>query len=161
MWMRCGQQAKVPTPGDNEKAYLAGSLHWRSGALLAPVSRPQRNGALVAAHLEELCRRLRRYRIIHIIWDNAKIHHCTAVNRVLARNAGRLRVHFLPKYASKDNPVERIWWHLREEITRDHQCQTLEELLDLVFAWLDGSYFPVEDAVYRDPVTTAPNTKAG
>ena len=154
MWMRCGQQAEVLTPGDNEKAYLAGSLHWRSGDLLAPVSGPRRNGALVAAHLDELCRRLRRYRVIHVIWDNAKIHDCAAVNQVRARHAGRLRVHFLPKYASKDNPVERVWWHRREEITRNHQCHTLEELLDMVFAWLDGSSFIVEDSVYHDPAPT-------
>jgi transposase len=40
MGMRRGQQAEVVTPGDNVKKYLAGSLHWRSGKLLAPVTGP-------------------------------------------------------------------------------------------------------------------------
>ena len=31
MWMFQGQQAKVETPGTNQKRYLAGSIHWRSG----------------------------------------------------------------------------------------------------------------------------------
>ena len=31
MWMVKGHQAKVETPGNNEKRYLAGSIHWRTG----------------------------------------------------------------------------------------------------------------------------------
>jgi transposase len=159
MWMRRGQQAEIITPGDNQKNYLAGALHWRTGAVLAPVLGPQRNGVLVARHLEELCRRLRRYRVIHVLWDNAKIHKCAAVAKVLARHGDRLRVHALPTYAPKCNPVERVWWHLREELTRNHRCQTLQELIDLVLGWLDGSYFVVEDSVYREQTTRLPKTK--
>jgi transposase len=150
MWMRRGRQAEVVTPGDNDKNYLAGSLHWRTGTLLAPLTGPSRNGKLVAAHLEELCRRLRHYTVIHVIWDNAKIHLCAAVREVLKAHPGRLVLHQLPKYAPECNPVERVWWHLREEITRNHQCRTPGELIDLVFAWLEGrKRFVVEDSVYQ------------
>jgi transposase len=148
MWMRRGQQAEVVTPGDNEKKYLAGSLHWRTGALLAPVTGPKRNGPLVAAHLEELCRRLRRYKVIHVIWDSPRIHLCGAVVKA---HGGRLVLHQLPKYAPECNPVERVWWHLREEITRNHTCRTIAELVDLVFRWLEGrERFVVEDQVYHE-----------
>ncbi len=151
MWMRRGEQAEVVTPGDNAKNYLAGSLHWRTGTLLAAVTGPKRDGKLVAAHLEELCRRLRRYRVIHVILDNAKIHKCAAVQAVLRRHAGRLQLHYLPKYAPEMNPIERVWWHLREEITRNHTCKTLEELIALVFAWLtDRKSFTVEGSIYHD-----------
>lgn len=51
-----------------------------------------------------------------------------------------------------EEPVERVWWHLHEEITRCHRCQTLEELLDVVFAWLQQrTRFTVEDSVYALP----------
>ena len=149
MWMRRGQQAEVVTPGDNVKKYLAGSLHWRTGKLLAPVTGPNRNGPLVAAHLEELCRRLRRYKVIHVIWDSAKIHLCQAVQEVLKRHPGRLVLHQLPKYAPECNPVERVWWHMREEITRCHRCKTMAGLVDLVFRWLESrERFVVERQVY-------------
>jgi putative transposase len=161
MWMRRGQQAEVVTPGDNEKNHLAGSLHWRTGALLAPVTGPRRSGALVAAHLDELARRLRRYRKIHGILDSPRIHKCAAVDRVVEKHGGRLVLHYLPKYAPECNPIERVWWHLREEITRCHQCKTLEELLDLVFAWLEGKKrFPVEDSVYKVKARNNDRTKA-
>jgi transposase len=160
MWMRRGAQAEVVTPGDNAKGYLAGSLHWRTGALLGAVTGPKRNGALVAAHLGELCRRLRRYKVIHVILDNAKIHRCAAVRRVVQAQAGRLVLHYLPRYAPECNPAERVWWHLREEITRNHQCNTLEELIELVLAWLAGrKAFKVEGSVYHDEGPAENNTK--
>ena len=55
----------------------------------------------------------------------------------------------LPKYAPECNPVERVWWHMREEITRCHRCKTMAELVDLVFRWLEGrERFVVERQVY-------------
>ena len=34
MWMRRGEQASLETPGTNEKRYLAGSIHWRTGRVV-------------------------------------------------------------------------------------------------------------------------------
>jgi len=99
MWMPKGRQAEVPTPGTNVKRYLAGSLHWRTGQLL--LSRPgkRRNADLFLAHLDELRRRLRRYRVIHVIGDNARFHdpaRCRKVREYLRRWGGRIQLHFLP-----------------------------------------------------------------
>jgi transposase len=112
MWMLRGQQAEVATPGDNEKCYLAGSLNWRTGQLLGTVG-PNRNGPLFVAHLDDL----RRYRKIHVICDNAKFHDSKLVQQHLHQWNGRIELHWLPKRAPKANPIERIWWHLHEEIT--------------------------------------------
>ncbi len=149
MWMRRGQQAAVVTPGDNAKRYLAGSLHWRTGTLLTTAG-DKRNGALFVAHLHELRRRLRRYKKIHVICDNAKFHwDCWAVWEFCSRYGDRVVLHFLPKYAPELNPIERVWWRLHEAITRNHQCKTLEELVDLVLAWLTSrKYFKVQDEAY-------------
>jgi transposase len=59
MWMRCGEQAEVETPGTNTKRYLAGSLHWRTGKLLVSEPATQRNAVLFVRHLHDLRRRLR------------------------------------------------------------------------------------------------------
>jgi transposase len=149
MWMRRGEQAEVVTPGDNEKTYLAGSLHWRTGRMITTRG-PKRDGQLFVAHLHELRRRLRRYRVIHVICDNAKFHwDCWAVWEFCYRYGDRVKLHFLPKYAPELNPIERVWWRLHEAITRNHQCQSLQELVDLALAWLtDRKYFTVRDAAY-------------
>jgi len=154
MWMRRGQQAEVETPGDNEKRYLAGSMNWRTGALWVTEG-SRRDGALFVRHLEELRLRLRRYRVIHVICDNARFHQaakCKRLQGYLRRWGHRIVLHYLPTYAPETNPIERVWWHLHDEITRNHQCQTMTELLDLVFRWLEnGNPFEVEGSVYPEP----------
>jgi transposase len=149
MWMRKGQQAEVATPGDNAKRYLAGSLHWRTGALITTEG-DKRDGKLFVAHLHELRRRLRRYKVIHVICDNAKFHDgCWEVWEFCYRYGDRVKLHFLPRYAPELNPIERVWWRLHEAITRNHQCKNLEELVDLALAWLTNrKYFKVQDQAY-------------
>lgn len=151
MWMPRGQQAEVETPGTNQKRYLAGSLNWRTGDLIVTegLRGEGRNSVLFLRHLEDLRTRLRRYRRIHVICDNAIFHDCRVVREYLAEHGDRIVIHFLPKYAPDLNPIERIWWHLHEEITRNHRCQTMDELLDLVFEWLEHRRpFEVERDAY-------------
>jgi transposase len=151
MWMRRGEQAEVETPGNNEKRYLAGSLNWRTGDLIVTEGDKGqgRNSALFIRHLEDVRTRLRRYRKIHMICDNANFHDSRAVRQYLAAHGDRIVIHFLPKYAPDLNPIERIWWHLHEEITRNHRCRTMDELLDMVFDWLEHRRpFEVERDAY-------------
>jgi putative transposase len=148
MWMPRGQQAQVVTPGDNTKRYLAGSLNWRTGTLIAtPGSR--RNGELFVAHLEDLRRHFRCYTKIHVLCDNARFHKRGAVVAYLQEWGHRFELHYLPLYAPETNPIERVWWKLHEQITRNHRCKSITELLDLVFAWLEQRQpFEVEDQAY-------------
>jgi transposase len=153
MWMARGQQAPIVTPGDNEKCYLAGSLHWRTGVLFTTVG-PKRNGVLFARHLDELRLRLRRYRKIHVICDSARYHKWGAVVKFLKEHGERVVLHYLPRYAPECNPVERVWWRLREAITRNHGCKRLQELVDLAVQWLtERRTFRVKDSVYQTEET--------
>src|SRR5262249_2588863 len=83
MGVRGGQQAEVETPGDNEKRYLAGSMNWRTGTLWVTQG-TKRDGALFVSHLDDLRRRLRRYRVIHVICDNARYHQAAKCKRLAA-----------------------------------------------------------------------------
>jgi len=151
MWMLKGRQATVPTPGTNRKSHLAGSIHWRTGQVWVTEADPKqgRNGALFIKHLEDLRRRLRRYKTIHVICDNAGFHTSHAVIEYLWKHEGRIEVHLLPSYSPDYNPIERVWWHLHEEITRNHRCRDLGELLDKVFTWLgQENPFEIEGSVY-------------
>jgi hypothetical protein len=45
-----------------------------------------------------------------------------------------------------------VWWRLHQQITRGHRWQTMEELLDLIFARLQQrTRYTLEDAVYALP----------
>jgi transposase len=102
------------------------------------------------AHLDDLRCRLRSYRRIHVVCDNARFHDCRAVREYLERWGHRIVLHFLPIYAPEANPIERVWWHLHETITRNHRCHSIDELLENTFAWIEvQERFPVEIAVYN------------
>lgn len=152
MWMERGQQAEVVTPGTNVKRYLSGSMSWRSGELVTTEG-PRRNAELFVRHLEDLRVRFRRYRRIHVICDNARFHKAEGsmlVRQYLAGHGDRIVLHYLPAYSPQDNPIERVWWHLHEQITRNHQCQCIEELVDLTILWLEEhGRFRIEGAMYE------------
>jgi len=152
MWMRRGQQAEVVTPGTNTKRYLAGSLNWRTGEVILSEPGARRNADLFLASLDQLRCLFRRFRRIHVICDNAIFHkpqRCKKVREYMAQWGHRLVLHFLPTYDPQSNPIERVWWHLHEEITRNHRCRDIEELLDLVFDWLGAApCFEIETSVY-------------
>ena len=152
MWMIKGQQAEVATPGNNEKRYLAGSIHWRTGQVFLTEGQPKqgRDTTLFLAHLDDLRSRLRRYTKIHVICDSAKCHTSNEVAVYLWDHRERIELHLLPKYSPDCNPIERVWWNLHDQITRNHRCATMQELLDLTFTWLgQRTPFKVEDRVYK------------
>lgn len=156
MWMKRGHQSSIETPGTNEKRYLAGSIHWRTGRVILTGGRPRegRSAALCLRHLDDLRRAFRHYKVIHVICDNARTHKpdkSKAVKKYLAEWAGRVVLHYLPTYAPDTNPVERVWWRLHEAVTRNHRCHTMDELLDLTFDWFATRiYFRVQSGVYNE-----------
>jgi putative transposase len=78
-----------------------------------------------------------------------KPEHCRRIAAYLKQWGHRIVLHFLPTYAPETNPIERVWWHLHEEITRNHRCRDMQELLDLVFVWLENrSPFAIETSTY-------------
>jgi transposase len=156
-WMRRGEQAVVETPGTNEKRYLAGSIHWRTGRVILTEGLPKegRSAALFCRHLDDLRRAFRQYKVVHVICDNARTHKpdkSRSVKEYLALWDHRVVLHYLPAYAPDTNPVERVWWRLHEAVTRNHRCRTMDELLDLTFDWFETrTYFRVESEVYCRP----------
>jgi putative transposase len=155
-WMKRGEQAAVETPGNNEKRYLAGSIHWRTGRVILTDGRPKegRGAALFVRHLDDLRRSFRQYKVIHVLCDNAGFHTpegSRLVRAYLAEWGHRVKVHFLPKYAPDTNPIDRVWWRLHEAVTRNHRCQSMQELLDLTFDWFETrTHFRVQSSVYAD-----------
>jgi transposase len=151
MWMERGKQAQIVTPGTNVKRYLASSMSWRTGELVVTEGN-RRNAELFVAHLEQLRHHFHQRRI-HVICDNARFHTIKGskvVGAYLAKHGDRIVLHYLPAYSPQTNPIERVWWHLREEITRNHRCDCIEELVNLTMAWLDEhGRFKIEGRMYQ------------
>ncbi len=138
MGMSKGPPATVLTPGNNKTRSLAGSLPWRTGQVFLTEGRPKqgRDTALLLASLDDVRGRLRRYRKIQGLCDQAKGPTSEEVTVYRWDHRERIELHLLPKSSPDGHPIEGVWWHLPEEITRHHRCQTMPEWLDLRFAWL-------------------------
>jgi transposase len=116
--------------------YLSGSLVWATGTRLVSEPQRSRNSDLFLTHLNDLRRRLRGYSRIQVICDNASFHKSIKFKEYLGHWCHRIQIHFLPAYSPETNPIEQVWWHLHETITRNHCCKTMEELATLACAWL-------------------------
>ena len=62
------------------------------------------------------------------------------VQEYLRRQGGRIELRYLPAYAPQTPPDRASLGHLKETITRNQRCWTLEELLDQAYAWFAENY---------------------
>ena len=128
-WMLRGQQKLVPTPGKNQKRYLAGAQDVRTGELIY-FAGDHKNTMLFVFLLWELVQRYPRKRKIHVILDNFAIHTTQLIESCLKTPAGRrLVLHFLPPYCPDDNRIERTWQDVHANVTRNHKCATMADLM--------------------------------
>ncbi len=125
-WSRQGQQCAVPTPGQNEKHYVAGALHAHSGRLVW-VEHPTKNTTLFIKLLEALRRTYRRARRIVLILDNYIVHKSERVALWLRTNP-KFELLFQPVYYPWINQIERLWKAMHDTVTRNHRCTSLYEL---------------------------------
>jgi transposase len=134
-WMRKGEQAAIPTPGQNRKHYLAGALHAHSGQLVW-VEHHRKNSVLFIRLLEQLRRQYRRARRIRLILDNYRIHKSRLVERWLLANP-KFELLFQPAYHPWVNVIERLWKAMHDTVTRNHRCRSMFELCQHVKRFLD------------------------
>jgi len=127
-WMLCGTQKTVLTPGKNEKRYLAGALNARTGRLTW-VESDRKNSDLFIRQLWQLIQDYPRARCIHIILDNYKIHSSQRTQWALAALGSRVKLHFLPPYCPDHNRIERTWKDLHDNVTRNHTCRNMKQLM--------------------------------
>jgi len=131
-WMLRGQQKEVFTPGKNVKRYLAGALDARTGQLIW-VEGEKKNSLLFIRLLWELTQHYPEAKKIHVILDNYSIHHTEQVKQSLSTEQGqRIKLAFLPPYCPDDNKIERTWQDLHANVTRNHTCSDMGQLMQNV-----------------------------
>ena len=126
MWMRRGQQARIPTPGVNRKRAVFGALAPETGAWTYAIG-PRRRASEFIAFLDQV---LAAYpdRPLQMVLDNAGIHTAKAVAAWL-RDQPRVELLFLPCYSGhRENPVEKVWWRLKQQVAADRLYGSIDDL---------------------------------
>jgi transposase len=141
--MRCGQQVRIPTPGTTRKRTIFGALdlvtgHWRYQVY------ERKRSIEVLAFLEHLLR-VCPGRPLVLVLDNASIHKAKCVQAWLAEHP-QVQLLYLPAYSGhKHNPVEKIWWRLKDQIAANRLQGSLDALIEAVHEFF-ASFTP-EDAL--------------
>lgn len=135
-WMVEGQQKEVMTPGQNHKRYLAGTQDVATGELFW-VEGEKKDSLLFICLLWKLTQHYRKAKKIHVILDNYSIHSTQQVELSLETPEGqRIQLHFLPPYCPDHNKIERAWQDLHANVTRNHTCTNIDELMSEVRRYL-------------------------
>jgi putative transposase len=156
-WMPKGEQLEVPTPGTNEKRYLAGAWDMQSGRIVHRVWWRKTHGLFLdlLATLERAYPPPRFTRL-YVVVDNYKIHKAQAVAQWLAAHP-RFALLFLPTYCPKASPIERAFGDVHDKCTRNHKRKRLWTLVRDVARHLavNGPWHYELSEIYYTPEVTA------
>lgn len=136
-WMARGAQQAIPTPGQNEKRYIAGALHAHTGRVVC-VEWERKDSLLFIRLLNALRRTYRAAKRIVLIVDNYRIHKSLITARWLMNNP-KFELLFQPAYYPWVNRIERLWKQLHETVTRNHRFTTLKQLMKAVWRFLKAA----------------------
>ena len=134
-WMLPGHRRYVVTPGQNKKRFVAGALNAQTRKLTW-VDASTKASDLFCKLVWKLATEHRAAKRIHLIVDNYIIHSSKKTRRFLSQFGGRVVLHFLPPYCPDDNRIERLWLDLHANVTRNHRCKSMEELMVHVIAFM-------------------------
>jgi transposase len=130
MWQLIGEQARLVAPIQNEKRTIFGAIDIESGAVFHRIFGRKRTVEMIA-FLTDL---LAHYggRGVLVILDHASIHKSRALREWLTEHP-QVELIYLPRYGGhRDNPVEKLWWHLKGHATANRCCRGMAELLAVV-----------------------------
>ena len=64
----------------------------------------------------------------HVL-DNYRIHDSRQTRQAVKALEGRIVLHFLPPYCPNENRIERTWRDLHDNVTRNHRCSDIDQLM--------------------------------
>lgn len=139
MWMRRGQQVRVPTPKQNNILCLYGTLELDTGNTVTASYYERPNSDYTITFLKHLLQQYPESNIL-LIWDQAQFHVSQKTRGWLAEHE-RFDVYLLPRYAPQANPLETVWQHLKNRIAANltRSVQTLQAVSETFFDRLNSA----------------------
>jgi transposase len=134
-WMRRATQKEIVTPGKNKKRFVYGALAVDNSDLIYMPSDHKNSDGFIA-FLEKLRAANPNARRIHLVLDNYVIHKSKTTEQYLAKHPDVFVLHFLPPYGQEFNKIERLWRDLHGNVTRNHRCASISDLMARVRYWL-------------------------
>jgi len=130
-WNPVGQQPLVIDGARQKQAdNLYGAVHLGTGAEVAPFAIDWQDSDATILWYEMLLAECPRGQIL--LWQDQAPHHTSEEVEDWLKAHPRIEVIEFPKYTPEENPKERTWKDLKEEVSHHHWHETMEELKEAV-----------------------------
>jgi transposase len=130
MWQIIGEQTRLIAPIQNEKRTIFGGIDIETGAVFHRVFARKRTVEMIS-FLSDLLAHYGGQGVL-VILDHASIHKSRALRQWLSEHPP-VELIYLPRYGGhRDNPVEKLWWHLKGSASANRCCRSIGELLEVV-----------------------------
>ncbi len=130
MWLLIGEQLRLQAPLQNQRRTIFGTIDIETGAIFYRLFRRKRTAEMIL-FLTDLLAAYGERRVLMIL-DHASIHKSRALREWLTLHP-QLELAYLPRYGGhKDNPVEKLWWHLKATALANRCCSSMSELVAAV-----------------------------
>ena len=150
-WAPEGEKIAVAPSSGRERLNIHGAVNLETGEtqmLDVPAADAQSTILLLTAVLAAYP----SARMIHVFLDNARYHHARLVREWLAREGGRITLHFIPTYSPHLNPIERLWGVMHQSVTHNKCYATFRDFKTKTMTFLTRDVPRNWDAL-RDSVT--------
>ena len=133
------QQQEIKTPGCDAVKYLLGGIVYPTGEGLYHIY-PRKRTMEVENWLASVCDMFAA-QFIFLVWDNASTHTTELLLPFFEAHRHQLLPLFLPTYSPWLNLIERLWWRMRSDITRNHLFGTIHQTCQAVIKWWEKLLF--------------------
>ncbi|MBV9927522.1 MAG: IS630 family transposase [Acidobacteria bacterium] len=130
MWLVIGEQLRLQAPLQNQKRTIFGAIDIETGAVFYRVFGRKRTLEMVG-HLGDLLAAYGGEPLL-VVLDHASIHKSRLLREWLSLHP-QVELAYLPRYGGhRDNPVEKLWWHLKGTALANRCCSSINELVAAV-----------------------------
>jgi len=133
-WSKRGIQPKISQPQrKKERRTIFGCVCTDSGKLVTHVA--EKGNTITFFTFLLMVIKAFKGKKVYMVLDNVKFHKAIRLQPVLERYAHRIELIFLPPYSPDLNPVERVWWLMRKEITHNRWVKSIEQRIGDFEQW--------------------------
>ena len=130
MWQLIGEQWRLVAPAQNEKRTIFGTIDIETGEVFHRTFARKRTAEMIAL-LTDLLAHYGGQPML-VVLDHASIHKSKALLAWVGQHP-EVELIYLPRYGGHlDNPIEKLWWHLKGSALANRCCRSIGELLEVV-----------------------------
>jgi len=140
-WSPKGKQPEIPCKQyPKERVTGFGTVNSLTGQLVANFAQ-KGNACTFKKHLKKVLRVYKGKQKIIIYVDNVRFHRAKSLKPFLSAHP-QLEIKYLPAYSPDLNPVERVWWYMRKNITHNRYISSIKERIDKFWRLLSNCLKP-------------------